>query len=320
MIAETKIKSNEIEPEFFRETKSERMTLDRVKEAIEKQSVLESQVISCDNELTVKVRIGTDIIGIISFEEMEFNLTNEPTKAVVAVSKVGKHIKYVPLSVSFNSEYGKYEVICSRKMAQKRCYYNYINKLTVGDIVDARIVRVEKYGAFCDIGCGIVGLLPMSNVSYAHTVDGEEAFRGNTSLKVIINSIKDGKIQLSIKELLGTWEQEASKFAEGQIVCGKILRKEDYGVFVKISQNLAALSSSSYEDNFDNISVGDTVSVRINSINKVSNKIKVTILDKADTGEMESCFHYYIKDGHIDKFIYSKNEVTGRVVEKTFTD
>ena len=42
---------------------------------------------------------------------------------------------------------------------------HYISKLIPGDIIPARITHLEAFGAFADIGCGIVSLLPIDTIS-----------------------------------------------------------------------------------------------------------------------------------------------------------
>ena len=292
-------------PEFLTKMKREPMSLNYILQAIKDRGILEAQVVKCDSNNTLTLNLGNNITGIIELDELEYNYDGRKTKAVSAISKINKHIKFIPLSVE-KQEDKSYIVKCSRKEAQKECFDNFIKKLTPGDIIDSYIIKVMKYGIFCDIGCGIVALLPTNNISVTHIVDADKTIWFNHRLKVVVEEItEDYKIQLTHKELLGTWEEEASKFNEDDVVRGTVLSIEDYGVFIRISQNLSGLAEiPSYS-----IEVGDTVSVRIVGIKPESMKIKMLIIEKLESVHNSKPeymrFEYKIKSGHIKDWVYS---------------
>ena len=94
-----------------------------------------------------------------------------------------------------------------------------MNCRKTGDIIDAKVTHLESFGAFCDIGCGNIALLPIDAISVSRISHPKDRFTVGDSIKVIIKSIaEDGKITLSHKELLGTWEENAAMFAPGQTV------------------------------------------------------------------------------------------------------
>lgn len=288
-------------PEYLTGMKREPMTMKFVHRAISNGAILEALVTSCDDDLTLKLELGKGIYGYIPFEDIEYRHDNSEIKDIAALSKVGRHIKFK--MISFSKENGQIKVHCSRKEAQKDCYENYISKLSPGDITDARIVRIENYGVFCDIGCGFVALLPTNNISVTHVVNPKELLENISRLKVVVKEINtDGKIQLTHKELLGTWTEEASKFSRGDTVCGAVLSVEEYGVFIRLSQNLSGLAAPTQDIK---INTGDLVSVRINSISDKSMKIKLTIIDKIDNCSESVRFKYYKTEGNIKEWVYS---------------
>lgn len=304
---------NKYSPEYMTQIHKENMALASIKDAINKKEILEAQVKSCDANNTLTLVLGRNIIGKIPFEEIEYSLTGKETKTASATSKVGRHIKFIPVEVDETTK--PITVICSRKAAQKECYDNYISKLIPGDIIDARIIKIVSYGAFCDIGCGIVSLLPTNNISVTHIVDPESILKYVHNIKAVIKSIDDeGRIQLTHKELLGTWEQEVSKIREGDIIPGVVLSKESYGVFVRLSQNLSGLAEV---PEFD-VNTGDKVTVKVTNIKPDNMKVKLIIIstsgsDNPDTEEHIS-FDYVISDGHIDKWVYSTETAKKQII------
>ena len=44
---------------------------------------------------------------------------------------------------------------------------------------------------------------------------------------------EQGRLVLSLRELLGTWQENAGRFAVGETVVGIVRSIEDYGVFIE---------------------------------------------------------------------------------------
>lgn len=302
-------------PEYTNTADRKQYTINDVHQAITNKEIMDGLVTSCSGDLQLEVRIGKNITGTIKFSEIEYRIDGKETKDVAAMSKVGKHVKFIPMYVEEDGD--NYIVQCSRKAAQKRCYDEYISKLVPGDIVDAKIIKTESYGAFCDIGCGIVALLPTKMISVTHVVNPEKFLSGSNRIKAVINEIQeDGKIQLTHRELLGTWEQEVQKIQVGETKIGAVLSVEEYGVFVRLTQNLSGLAQP--PEDID-VKPGDLVSVHINSIDSSKLKIRLSIISKIEGYEEISSFSYYMTEGRIDEWVYSANkkkEIKNNFVEK----
>lgn len=288
-------------PEYITHRNREEMSLNAIKQAIRMQSILEARVTKCDSNNNLTIEIGKNIIGIIPFNELEYHPDGTPIKPASATSKVNRHIKYIPISI--RKEDDLFIVDCSRKQVQKICYDNYISNLTPGDVIDAYVLKIMNYGIFCDIGCGIVALLPTNNISVTHIVNPAIELRGISTLKVVVNHIDENyRVELTHKELLGTWEEEVASFNEDDVTYGTVLSVEEYGVFVRLSQNLSGLADITELE----LKPGDLVSVRIQSIQNRNMKIKLTIIDKAGTAADKTMrFKYYITEPHIKDWVYS---------------
>lgn len=302
-------------PEFFEQKQSEPLTYNQVVEAINNKSIIEVKVTKCNSNNDLTLNIGNDITGIVKFENIEYHPDNSPIKAVSATTKVGKHIKVVPTAIKEVD--GKYIVDCSRKESQKICYENYISKLVPGDIIDAYFIKATGYGVFCDIGCGIVGFLYTNNISVTHTVDPVSEFRGISKMRVVIKNIDENyRVELTHKELLGTWKEEASNITEGDVIYGTVLSVEEYGVFIRISQNLSGLADRNF--NFE-LKTGDSVSVRVLKVNSNNMKVKLNVISKIDNKEENNRYRfiYRVKKNHIDKWVYS-TPTSKKIVETVF--
>ena len=127
-----------------------------------------------------------------------------------------------------------------------------------------------------------------------------ERFIVGMDIKAIIRSIENGRISLSHKELLGTWEENAAAFSAGETVAGIVRSVENYGAFIELAPNLAGLA-----ENRDGVRVGQQASVYIKSIIPEKMKIKLIIIDSFDYQYRPEPPVYFYSGKHIDRFLYS---------------
>ena len=111
-------------------------------------------------------------------------------------------------------------------------------------IVDSTGFGVDTAEEFADIGCGIVGLISIENISVSRISHPRDRFFVGQNIRVVIKDIdyENRRFTLSHKELLGTWEENADMFDVGQTVCGVVRSIEDYGIFIELTPNLAGLA------------------------------------------------------------------------------
>jgi len=172
----------------------------------------------------------------------------------------------------------------------------------------ARITHLETFGAFCDIGCGVVALLPIDAISVSRISHPRDRFSVGEDIRVIIKSIsEDGKITLSHKELLGTWQQNADKFSQGQTVSGVVRSVEDYGIFVELAPNLAGLAELK-----SGVRAGQQASVYIKNILPEKMKIKLIVIDSFDTVYTPPIEYFYL-DKKINRWDYSPEGCTRKI-------
>ena len=178
---------------------------------------------------------------------------------------------------------------------------NYISKLVCGDIINARVTHLEPFGAFVDIGCGIPSLIPIDLISVSRISHPSDRFVTGQSIKAAVKTIDSGKITLTHKELLGTWQENADMYSMGETVTGIVRSVEDYGIFVELAPNLAGLAEVR-----DGVEAGNMVSVYIKAIIPEKMKIKLIIVDSFTAEKKKPLPYKYFNDsGHIDSWIYS---------------
>ena len=265
------------------------------------QIILEAVVTMCDCDHNLIVDLGV-MRGIIPREEGAVGIVEGTTRDIALISRVGKAVSFV-ISDFCEDESGEKYALLSRKTAQLKCLEHILNEKRIGDIIDARVTHLESFGAFCDIGCGNVALLPIDAISVSRITHPKDRFVVGDNIKVIIKAVdSSNKITLSHKELLGSWEENVSAFCQGQTVSGIVRSVEEYGVFVELTPNLAGLAEPK-----NDVFVGQTVSVFIKSIIPEKMKIKLIVIDSFDV-QLSNSHKYFYEGEHIDEFIYSPTE------------
>lgn len=292
-------------PEGKRINKEENITalssLSNIFEAKSSGKILESRATVCDQDHNLIVDLG-EIKGIIPREEGAVGIKEGTVRDIAVISRVNKPVCFVIDDFMKDAD-GRTIAILSRRKAQQICIDEYINNLNIGDVIPARITHLEPFGAFADIGCGVVALMPIDAISVSRIVHPKERFSVGMDIKAIVKSSEHGRIGISHKELLGTWQENADNFTPGETVAGIIRSVENYGAFVELTPNLAGLAELK-----DGLHEGMLASVYIKSIIPEKMKIKLIIIDTFSGEYTVESPKYYYNGSHIDRFVYSPLE------------
>ncbi|MBR5452070.1 MAG: 30S ribosomal protein S1 [Clostridia bacterium] len=289
------------------ENKSKTKNAATLSEAAVRNDILEATALLCDAEHNLVVNFG-GIKGIIPREEGAIGIKEGEVRDIALISRVGKPVCFTVTKISQDKN-GVPIALLSRRNAQEKCKKEFLDNLKVGDIINARVTHFETFGAFCDIGCGIIALLPIDSISVSRISHPRDRFSQGDDIKVAIKSIENGRITLTMKELLGTWQENASLFAAGQTVSGVVRSIEDYGIFVELAPNLAGLAELK-----SGVFVGQRASVYIKSISPDKMKIKLVIVDSFDMKFLcPSPPKYFYEGNHIDKWEYSPNDANKKI-------
>ncbi len=158
------------------------------------------------------------------------------------------------------------------------CKYKLENEnLKVGQKVAGKVKNIKPYGAFVDIGNGQVGLVHIKDLSVARIKTPYERLKIGQNIDVVVKYIdrEQGRILLSYKEMLGTWEENAEKFTQGIKVKGKIreTEKNKNGIFIELTPNLVGMAE--YQEGYQ---YGQDVDVYIKKIDREKKKVKLLIV------------------------------------------
>ncbi len=275
--------------------------------------ILEGMAVRCDGDLRLTVELGC-MRGVMDRADVAYQPGEESVRDIAVITRVGKAICFKV--VGFFWESGRRVARLSRREAQRECYEAFLTGKEPGDILEAKVTHLESFGAFVDVGCGIVSLLSIDCISVSRISHPADRFRVGDRIRVVIKSLdrEKGRIFVSHKELLGTWEENAALFAPGQTVAGIVRSIEPYGIFVELTPNLAGLAE--YRPD---IAVGQVAAVYIKNIIPERMKLKLVLIDSY-RGEGEPCRRvegYPPSVAHLDRWRYSPADCP-RVIETVF--
>ncbi len=294
---------NEYKPEgriIYKKTMSDTIFSEAaLHEAMERGTILEARVLLCDNEHNLHVNLGC-MRGIIPHDECAAGIKEGYVRDIAIITKVNKSVCFKVLEIETGPTGIPFAVL-SRRLAQDECQQKYINPLACGDVINAVVTHIEPFGAFCDVGCGISALLPIDCISVSRIPHPSARLSVGKEIRAVVRNKDDlGRLTLTTKELLGTWEENASLFAIGETVPGIVRSIESYGIFVELTPNLAGLAELT-----DGIEEGQHCSVFIKNIIPEKMKLKLIIVDSFKASYPLQDMKYFCNKTHIDRFEYS---------------
>ena len=253
-----------------------------IERAMREGKILKSSVLFCDSSMRLHIDLGC-MRGIIERDEAVFCRGGETIKDIAVISRVGKRVAFKV--IGFCVERGEKVALLSRRAAQKECNEKYISALRVGDVIPATVTHLESFGAFLDIGCGLSSLLTVDSISVSRISHPRDRFTVGERIYVVVKSRdgESGRIYVSMRELLGTWEENAADFEVGQTVSGIIRSVESYGIFVELTPNLAGLAELKEEMGDASGLIGKKSAVYIKSILPDRMKIKLVLIDSCQS-------------------------------------
>lgn len=271
-------------------------------------AIVEGIVTLCDSRLRLHVDLHC-AEGIIDAEEALYSPSGEEQKDIAIITRVGKPVAARVLSIDFRN--GRPFVRLSRRLAQQECYTHHLKALREGDLLYAKVTHLEPFGAFMDIGCGVSSLLSVDCISVSRIAHPKDRLTCGMLVPVAIKSIDrdSGRIYVTLRELLGTWEENVAAFEAGQTVTGIIRSVESYGVFIELAPNLAGLAEIK-EDAARELKskLGESAAVYIKSIVPNRMKIKLVLIDTCCASVSPPPLTFFIRPedtSHLSHWRYS---------------
>ncbi len=204
---------------------------------------------------------------------------------------VGKRCEFM---ITQFSESGRNIIVSRRKFLDEQRGISeaaFVEEHKAGSLIQGKVIRIEKFGAFLELTSGIEGLLHLSELSWSRITDPHEVVQLGQELNVKILRVeeKDGRfmISLSLKQVEEQpWHRLPSQIQSGHVVEGKVTRCMKFGAFVELIPGveglipLSEMSSSKRvlrSDEF--VHEGERVTVMIKEIQLAEHRILLSLKD-----------------------------------------
>ena len=284
-----------------------RLSPAELRTAMANREILQSTALAFDTSRQLRFELG-GVKAVMPFAQCADGAESGAVRDIAVLTRVGRPTCFI-IEALQTDENGQPYYLLSRAEAQRMCKAEYLDALIPGDILPCAVTHIEPFGAFCDVGCGISALLPIDCMSVSRiSSPADRVSVGQQILCALKNRDVQGRFVLTIRELLGTWEENAAAFTAGETVVGIVRSVEEYGTFIEIAPNLAGLAESCPD-----LRPGQAVSVYIKNILPEKMKIKLVIVNHALNQRHRFELRYFITEGHLDHWLYSTPESHKRI-------
>lgn len=139
--------------------------------------------------------------GMVHVSELSWNRIKNPAEVV----KVGDEIDV--FVISFDVE--KRKISLGYKTAEMNPWNHFAEKYAIGDVVEAKIVKLMTFGAFAEILPGVDGLIHISQIADRRIGKPEDVLSEgqDVTVKIIDVDAENKRISLSIRALLAGEEE-----------------------------------------------------------------------------------------------------------------
>ena len=284
------------------------MTRDQLKKAWADGVILEAVARSATAGHDLIVDLG-DVQGIIPREETAIGISDGSVRDIAILSRVGKPVCFRVLSVDSLWD-PQPTLVLSRRAAQQEALDHLLYDVPTGTVLPAVVTHLDRFGAFCDIGCGNVSLLSIEHISISRINHSRDRFTEGQHIFVAILSrdLRLGRLNLTHRELLGTWSQNAARFSVGETVVGIVRSVKDYGVFIELTPNLSGLAE--YRGD---LLPGDRVSVYIKAIVPERQKVKLIVIRTLPRDRSVPPLEYFQTEGSVSRWRYESDPLPAGV-------
>ena len=290
-------------------------TMQSLKQAAESGEILEALALRCDVDHTLHFSLN-GIRAIMERGEVNAPWISGAERDIAILSRVGKPTCFTAQEV-FTDEKGAPVARLSRRTAQEKAMDHFLQSLRPGSVLTCRVTRLESFGVFLDMGCGIIAMLPIEHISVSRISHTKERFRTGQKLLAAVLSVDQERRRFTMthRELPGTWMANTSWFRPGATAPAAARSVQPYGSFIELTPNLSGLA-----DSREDLTSGDRVSVYIKSIRPERMKIKLQVIEKLPPDDTLPPLKYQITDGILDRWIYSPPNYEKAPVETVFLE
>lgn len=194
--------------------------------------------------------------------------------------------------IDVNEEGGK--LIVSEKTVWESKQESVISKYKVGDKVEGDVTAVTDFGAFVRFETNLEGLVHISEIAWQRIDHPRDVLKVGDHVRAEIINLEGSKIFLSMKKLIeDPWKSAADRFKVNQMVKGKVIKINPFGLFVELDPDIhglahiSELSAKPVKDVNEIARIGDEFEFRIVSIEPENHRLGLSLRKQKDEKKEE---------------------------------
>ena len=234
--------------------------------AMQQRRVLQARAVLCDERHALHVPLGC-CEGVIERAEGARGIAGGQTRDLAILSCVGRPVCFHVLGFFPDGR-----ARLSRRSVQEQAL-DLLLRQRPGDILPAVVTGLAEFGAFCDIGCGALGLLGTRRICMSRPAHAADCLRVGQRIFTAVRTLDP--------------------------VQRRVVRTvTDYGAFIALTPNLCGLAETD-----GRLRPGQAVCVFIRAILPETLRIKLTVLHPLEALPPQALV-YTRTEGHLDLWRY----------------
>ncbi|VAX36120.1 SSU ribosomal protein S1p [hydrothermal vent metagenome] len=191
---------------------------------------------------------------------------------------VGDDIEVQIINVDKDSK----RISLSTKQLEANPWVDVGKNYKVGTNVSGKVRGFTDYGAFVELESGLEGMIHISDMSWTRKVNHpQDVLQKGEEVSVVVLAVDAGnrKINLGLKQVTDNpWPQIAEKYPINAEVEAEVVLNSNFGVFVKLEDDVEALvySSEIDKEQATELKAGDKLPVKIIKVDVDQMKIGVS--------------------------------------------
>ena len=223
----------------------------------------------------VFVELEKGIEGLIHVSEISWTKrVNNPGEMFA----VGDIVETQVLSVDRESR----RISLSLKQLESNPWLEAESKYPVGTKLSGKVRGFTEYGAFVELDSNLEGMIHVSDISWTKRINHpQDVLKKGQKVEVVVLAVdsQNRRISLGLKQLLANpWPQIAEKYPLDTVLDAEVVSITDFGVFVKLEDELEGLifASEIDKDVVSNLKPQDKIQVKVIKVDVEQAKIGLT--------------------------------------------
>ncbi|PTJ89267.1 30S ribosomal protein S1 [Staphylococcus hyicus] len=236
-----------------------------------------------DKHVVVHVN-GGKYNGIIPISQLSTHHIDNANEVVKVGDEIGAYV--TKIEVDEENDTGSY-ILSKRQLEEEKSYEILQEKLDNNETIEAKVTEVVKGGLVVDVGQR--GFIPASLISTDFIEDFSDYEGKVLELKVEELDPSNNRVILSRKaveaeENTKKKEELLKSIKAGDVIEGKVARLTNFGAFIDLGGvdglvHVSELSHEHVKSPEEVVSIGDTVKVKVRSVEQDSERISLSIKD-----------------------------------------